>query len=407
FVNVDKAFIQFAGFTAGRASSFFDFYAHDFEIISGTAGSDVASTNLLAYTAKLGDGLTATLSMEDPTFRKTGVYSPANGAIAAAVGSSTFATFGASNAPAPVFLGFNAAGVGTGIGFVDVVERNRMPDFVGALRYDAAWGSAQISAAVKDVNVGNFIPGSFLGTTGPGAGVPLTAANAAVRARVPTEYGWAVQGGLKLNMPYISPGDTLYLQGAYGEGAQLYTGYSAYTGSYISNTTSIQGSPFQQYFSDATLNPVTGKMQLSTSWTVVGSYLHYWSPEWRSAFFASYGELNFAPGARFAQGLATTIGGVTLAGSPGVPGTRSFLLSQVLRDSYQIYGGASLIWSPVKDLDIGIEGMYTSVGVQQGRVVDLNKNFGVSAAQINAGIAVRTVSSYDGGQVRVRVQRDF
>ncbi|WP_206780038.1 porin, partial [Methylobacterium sp. Leaf361] len=31
FVNVDKAFIQFAGMTAGRASSFFDFYAHDFE----------------------------------------------------------------------------------------------------------------------------------------------------------------------------------------------------------------------------------------------------------------------------------------------------------------------------------------------------------------------------------------
>lgn len=30
FFNTDKAFIQFAGFTAGRASSFYDFYAHDF-----------------------------------------------------------------------------------------------------------------------------------------------------------------------------------------------------------------------------------------------------------------------------------------------------------------------------------------------------------------------------------------
>ncbi|WP_204276761.1 porin, partial [Klebsiella aerogenes] len=33
YVTADKAFVQFAGLTAGRASSFFDFYAHDFEII--------------------------------------------------------------------------------------------------------------------------------------------------------------------------------------------------------------------------------------------------------------------------------------------------------------------------------------------------------------------------------------
>ena len=31
-----------------RASSFFDFYAHDFELIGGTAGSDTFSTNVLA-----------------------------------------------------------------------------------------------------------------------------------------------------------------------------------------------------------------------------------------------------------------------------------------------------------------------------------------------------------------------
>ena len=37
-VSIDKAFIQFAGLTAGRASSFFDFYAHDFEIQAGTLG---------------------------------------------------------------------------------------------------------------------------------------------------------------------------------------------------------------------------------------------------------------------------------------------------------------------------------------------------------------------------------
>lgn len=400
FVSTEKAFIQFAGLTAGRASSFFDFYANDYEIIGGALGSNLASTNLLAYTSKLGDsGFSASLSLEDPTFRKNTIFSASVAAANAAAGTSSFATFGALNAPSPVFLGFNAAGQPTGVGFVDVIERNRMPDFVGALRYDAAWGSAQVSAAVKDVNTGNFLPNQFLGTTGDGAA--LTAANAVSRQRPSTEYGWAIQGGVKFNLPFIAPGDGLYLQGAYGEGATLYTGYSNYSGSYASNTNNVSGASFNQFFNDSTLNPLTGRLELSRSFTVVGSYLHYWTPEWRSAFFASYGELSQAPGARAAQGIASALVG----GGPGAPGTRTFALNQTLRDTYQIYTGASVIWSPVKDLDIGLEGIYTKIGVTNGRVVDLNKSFGVS--QTNIPLSARTVSSFDTVQLRMRVQRDF
>ena len=75
-MNVDKAFIQFAGLTVGRASAFFDFYAHDFEIAAATAGSDVFSTNLPADTAAIGNGLSATLSIEDPVFRRSPIFSP-------------------------------------------------------------------------------------------------------------------------------------------------------------------------------------------------------------------------------------------------------------------------------------------------------------------------------------------
>ena len=149
------------------------------------------------------------------------------------------------------------------------------------------------------------------------------------------------------------------------------------------------------------MNPITGKLELSRSFTAVASYLHYWSPEWRSAFFGSYGEISQAPGARAAQGVASALVG----GGPGAPGTRTFALNQTLRDSYQIYTGGSIIWSPVKDLDIGVEGIYTKIGVTNGRVVDLNKSFGVS--QTNIPLTARTVSSYDTVQVRMRVQRDF
>jgi hypothetical protein len=43
--------------------------------------------------------------------------------------------------------------------------------------------------------------------------------------RLPSaEYGWAVQGGLKLNVPQLAPGDVLWLQVAYAQGAGSYTG---------------------------------------------------------------------------------------------------------------------------------------------------------------------------------------
>ncbi|KQP55150.1 porin [Methylobacterium sp. Leaf108] len=399
FVNTDKAFIQFAGFTAGRASSFFDFYAHDFEIQASTAGSDLQSTNLLAYTTKLGaSGFSATLSLEDPAFRRNTIYSQefANPAS------------GANNVAAQRVL-FGTVGVLPAFQTVDVRQSSRLPDFVGVLRYDAAWGSAQLSAAVKELNTQNFIAGSAgaaanIGALTPGFALP----GVGPTARPGAEYGWAVQGGVKINLPFIAPGDTFYLQGAYGEGASLYTGVPSYNGSYTSRISTINGAAFDPYMSDATLNPFTGKIETSKSFSIVGSFLHYWSPEWRSAVFASYSEIEFARGARQNNALAYSgAGTATNNNFTGIVGTRSFALAPTLRDNYQIVAGASLIWSPVKDLDIGVEGLYTKVGVQSGRVIDQTRNAPLTAAAINAGAAVRTVTADDTYQVRMRVQRDF
>ncbi|KNY20746.1 porin [Methylobacterium sp. ARG-1] len=402
FVNVDKAFIQFAGLTAGRASSFFDFYAHDFEFAGATLGSDIASTNLLAYTATLGNGLSATLSVEDPVFRRTPIFSPSNNP-GGVTSNANIANFAQTNAPAPVFIGYTG-GAPTRFSFVDVIQRSRMPDFVGALRLDQAWGSAQVSAAVHELNVGNVANGAGTGT-GSNISIPHTS----------NSYGWAVQGGIKINTPFIAPGDALYLQGAYGSGSQMYTGYCAYSGCYSQNATTIQGQKFAQYFADATINPFSGQMEQSTSFTATASYLHYWTPEWRSAFFGSYGEMDYRSGARLAQGAAFALTNPAGANSFGVnavgtPGTTFFNLSEALRDTYQFVAGASLIWSPVKDLDIGVEGFYTQIGLKNGRVIDRDKSPTAYAnvAGINAGTFVpRTTTQDSVSQVRFRVQRDF
>ena len=402
FSNVDKAFIQFAGLTAGRASSFFDFYAHDFEFAGATAGSDIASTNLLAYTATFGNGLSATISAEDPVFRRSPIFSASNNPTGATV-NANIATFAQGNSPAEVFIGYTGANP-TRYSFVDVIQRSRMPDVVGALRLDQAWGSAQLSGAVHELNVGNVANGAG---TGSGSNISIPHAN--------NSYGWAVQGGLKINAPFIAPGDALYLQGAYGSGSQLYTGYSAFSGSYSQNAATIQGQKFNQFFNDATVNPFTGQLEQSNSFTVVASYLHYWTPEWRSAVFGSYGEMDFSQRARSAQGAAYAVanpfGLINFgANAVGTPGTRFYNLSEALRDTYQFVAGASLIWSPVKDLDIGVEGYYTQIGVKNGRVIDKDKSPTAYAnvAGINAGTFVPRTTTSDGvSSFRMRVQRDF
>ena len=413
FSNVDKAFIQFAGLTAGRASSFFDFYAHDFEFAGATAGSDVASTNLIAYTATLGNGLSATISAEDPVFRRTGIFSPQVNSANVTVNGAV-QNFGLTNSPVPVITGFNAAGVASRFNFVDAIEKNRLPDFVGALRLDQAWGSAQISGAVHELNIGNiqntlgFIPGAGLGT----AATATTGGSNLSIAHANSVYGFAVQGGLKINTPFIAPGDAFYLQAAYADGAQLYSGYSSYSGSYTQSAATIQGQKFTQFFNDGQINPFTGQIQTNTNVTVSAAYLHYWSPEWRSAFFGSYGEQNFAQNARLQQGvLFNIINPANSFGANGVgtPGTRFFALSQALRDTYQFVAGANIIWSPVKDLDIGVEGFYTQIGVKNGRVIDVDKDPTAYSrvAAINAGGLVRTATSDAVSQIRIRVQRDF
>jgi len=396
-MTLDKAFVQFSGLTAGRASSFFDFYAHDFEFIVASMGSDVASTNLAGYTATLAKGLSATVSVEDPNFRHTAVYSSQTvRPLAPNVDGGP-----ALRPVAPLFIGSGADGTPTGIGFVDAAQRSRLPDLVGVLRYDESWGSAQGSAALHEISPGTLGGDAFLGTN---LGAPASLVNGRDVGRAPSAYGWAVQGGVKVNLPALAPGDTLYLQGAYGEGTALYTGLPAYVGPYAQAATAIQGAPFQQFLNDAVLNPLTNRLELSTSFSATAALLHYWTPSVRSAVFGSYGRMTFAPGARAAQGLHFGLTGTV----PGTPSTRFFEVSQVLRDSYRFLVGANLIWSPVKEFDIGVEAIYTRYGMQEGRVLDLSRYPSQTAAYVNnPANLVATVTSVDAVQIRARVQRDF
>ncbi|MGE3868734.1 MAG: porin, partial [Pseudorhodoplanes sp.] len=66
-VYLDRAFIQFAGFTFGKTQSFFDFfctgcYSLSTNLLWGDTGG--SGTPVAAYTAQFGNGVSATLSIE-------------------------------------------------------------------------------------------------------------------------------------------------------------------------------------------------------------------------------------------------------------------------------------------------------------------------------------------------------
>jgi hypothetical protein len=313
---VDLAFVQFGPITAGRAQSFFDFYASDYNFASvRTADSRV---NLLAYTATFGSGFSATVSLEDRVSGTVNRELP--GVIFNPV--VPFAT-----APA-------------------VVQGQDFPDLVASLRVDQGWGSAQLSGALGQRNY---------------------ATAAALGAVEGDELVWAIQGGVKINLPMLAAGDALFLQAAYADGALGYLGWSP--GSFGLGRTG------RLVLADASINPITGNVDNSTGWSLVAALRHFWTPQLRTEISASYSQLQLG------YVDPATLGLVARSLDP-----KEFLIA------------GALIWSPVSGLDIGVEVLYSNLDVRQSVGV-------VNNANVRSGVlGIRSEDSLSG---RLRIQRDF
>lgn len=388
-VNLRDAFIQYFGFTVGRTASFFDFYAHDYEFFGITTGSDVASTNLLAYTWAFNDKLHMTVSMEDPTPRRSGMYSVSD--------------------PRSSVMNIPAVDVdpSTGDKIYTVYSRDQRvtyPDFVSALRYDSSWGSAQISGALKQVGTGNMehFYGNF-------PDIYMTH-DAELPDKPINTLGWALQAGVRFNLPMVSAQDGLYLQAGFGQGANSYTGVSLY-----GNTNyPYAHAAFRAFAPDAVLDPYTKKIVTTTSASVTASYLHYWSPQFRSAFFQSFDTIRIPESIRRAYGQLG-VESDQLDGNyfPGKPDSPQYQYSDVLRSSYQSFTGANIVWTPEKNLDIGLELAYGRTFFANGKVVDRSKSDAQVDHIVNGipydenGKPVPVVGSEHTFQVLARIQRDF
>ncbi|HEY1941240.1 MAG TPA: porin [Roseiarcus sp.] len=172
---INHGFVNWAGLTIGKANSFFSFFG------GGEGWANIFSPDrqgynqplLLAYTATFGGGFSATISLEDPML--TG---PSSGETLA--GTDEF-----------------FAGNSTVLGM-------QAPDIVASLDLQQGWGGAHIAGVAHNVRQQS-----------------LLADNSTIDT-----WGWAIDGGLKFNLPTLGAGDNIQLQGVYSENAIWYSGVS-------------------------------------------------------------------------------------------------------------------------------------------------------------------------------------
>jgi hypothetical protein len=290
------AFIQFAGFTFGRTVSIFDtpwqsYPAGGPDTIPG-GSNNVTGVNQVAYTAQFGQGMSASIALQDPT-----QYDQSN-------------VFNLSGATAATMV--------TGLYGTNDLGGTRAPDIIGQFRLDQAWGLFQLSAVAHNNHAAYF--GATEDTGHPG-----------------DKWGFAVQGALSIKNIPTGPGDSINLQGVYTDGATRYNFQSLFPQAFALYGGS--GSVYQSIgiagLADATFATGTGLETVKT-WGFRGGFTHNWDPYWSTSIYGAYAQLKYGDAAK-----------VTICTN-----ARALLaLTGNCNPDFNIAViGANIVWTPVKNL---------------------------------------------------------
>jgi Porin subfamily len=362
---IDRAFIQLGGFTFGKAVSFFDSYVygiHSYQSsVLGSEGTAGNGTNMFAYTAQLGGGISATLASEDSFSRSRSIVNVNTPAFFSVNAQSPF-----SNGPPSSQGGFTH------------------PDIIANLRIDQAWGNIGVSAAAHQANA------LYYGTGQTSAGGGL--AGLVTNGHPADKWGYAAQVGGVFNVPWAT-GDTFGVQLAYGVGALGYVDDGA-QGSFALFR---GGSLALGFITDGVYggtNAGNGSaLELTTGWAITAGYEHYWTPAIRTSL---YGGLTAITYDRAATNLICTGAGFAALGT----GTGGFAPTNCAPSFALWQVGSRTVWNPVKNLDVGLEVIYSRIQTGFGGNAVVNANI----AQPTASFGVSDQSVFSG---IFRVQRNF
>jgi Porin subfamily len=265
---INRAFIQWAGMTAGITQSFFDFYssaATGYRAYLPSSDTGDSGWWLWAYTAQLGNGISASISAEQRRMSQI-IGLTDDTLIAPASGVSTLV---------PGALAVNGQGYG-GL---------QVPDIVGNVRIDQTWGSAQVMGAAHEVNAPYY---GLASTSFSETGHPSD------------QWGWVVGAGLRLNFPMIAQGDYFQSQVNYTQGGLRYLNM----GNNSPNLGWERGGNLGfGVMSDCVYGsvaaPVGGPVvdgtscNLTTAWEVNAAYEHYWTPQFHESFVFGYEQAKY------------------------------------------------------------------------------------------------------------------
>ena len=402
-LGFNRAFIQWAGITAGVTQSFFDFYsaaAVGYRAYNPSEDTGNSGWWVWAYTAQLGNGLSASISAEQR--RASQILNVTSGSV---IGFGTCATCAAVTAGSAALF---AAGAPDTNGTITGLVANtagyggiQSPDIVGNIRLDQTWGSAQIMGVAHEVN------GQYYDTT-PATGHPGD------------EWGWVAAGGLRLNFPMIAQGD--YFQGEvnYTHGALRYL----MMGDNSPNMQIVRGNTFGFGLTSdcvfgslnsgalipGTVRQATGGTgcELTTAWSVNASYEHYWTPQFHESFVGSYVDVKYSDlandnlcGVENPDIVSTTTHPRTGAGAGAVAGCNNNwnLWSAATRFQYDF----------TKTLYFGVEFLYQhldSASLPENRIISIAQ--GSAVLPSGSGItADNTIKDQNVLSVTARIHKDF
>ncbi|ABA03930.1 putative porin [Nitrobacter winogradskyi Nb-255] len=338
-LNVFFAFIQFAGFTMGKAVSQFTAPWGNYpgNIYDGLVGGGGAFTgvNQFTYTAEFGDGISGSIGVQDPSaYYQAGIHNLGVGSPGTII--------------SPPFLGivfFGSPLFGYGL---SANAGTTFPDIVGQLRVDQAWGLFQASAAAHHNNPAYY--GGDETTGGPR-----------------NKWGWAGQLALTIRNIPTGPGDVINVSAVYTNGATRYNiqdmaaqagGSTIYSGFGV-------GSVGFGFAPDSVYAP-NGDLELVTTWGMRGAYVHNWNQYWSSSIFGAYASVRYTGGAK------AYMCGVS------IPGALGGGLSTCNPDYNIGQVGANIRWTPVKNLTFTTEAAYSMLDQKFAGVAAVPPNWAVS-----------------------------
>ena len=367
---VDRAFMQFAGFTFGQMRSFFDiFFAGPYGMAQVRTSNDTAPAGIigLAYTLQLGGGWSLSVSGED-----SGATSNGRSLTTTNLNLATWGPPGTTISATPFQIGGVNPEV-AGANFFDPVLN---------LRLDQAWGYIAASAALHSASGGNYtsytpncnmLAGGTVaitalsaapGLAGATNGTAAPLANGGCGALQGTDvfghpaqaYGYAFNAGFTLTNFLGMQGDSIGGQAVYSKGA---VGYATKSGSsflYGAGNSIGLGTVVDGIFENGSNVQLTQVISYSLG------YEHFWTPKIRTGILGGEYFVNYDGAAvnmicNGPNGPTAPLGftGAAYLQTVNTANTNSMFTGGVsnCNPNYSwAQAGVRLAYNPVPDLDI-------------------------------------------------------